>query len=216
MSLWIFLRTADKLPLRRGRNKSAFEDHISDPNMGSPFGPSSEYMFVPVIYEPTSNINKVTHKRVPFQTAGVDQDYRGKYVDPNWVIGWDVVPTNITEARQEKKSRLYAAARGALDEGFVTGGFQFPFTEDFFSHICIRKLWMDGAIADGVIPANTQITFSDIHNKEVKVNLNQLQNAVNQYGKAYQLILEKRVRAEDEIEVAITPEQVDSVIWNFA
>lgn len=217
MAKFIHVVSATKTPENRGSNTTPFEDFPSNPNGGS-FGPSERTMFLAVDEPAEPVVNPILEQVTQTYTPDINGvNVRGVYVSGEdlWRFTWNVIAQNIEVARELKDFELQQAENAAVAVGYTVGQFVFPFTEEFFRLLADRHYWLDIAINDGEVPANTQITFSDRVGKEVSVGLTQLRNNFRQFGKEYLVIQETSVASRDRLEAANTLVQIDAVVWEL-
>jgi hypothetical protein len=220
MPEYIHLVSATKTPENRGTNPTPFEHFPSNPNdePGSSFGEAERTMFLPVYDDPAPLYDEVTEYLLPYQTPDVTGILRpGRYDAPtaSWHRGYAIAGNTLEDAREIKLYRLSEAVAAALDLGYPVSTYIFPFTEDMFTLLDNRQRWLEAAINDGTVPANTKITFSDKNGAEVSVGLAALRAHYIAYGSKYLRIFEKEVDARDAIRDALTPAAVSAVAWNF-
>lgn len=217
---WIHVITATKLPIPRGGSGSPFEIYEDgfDPNVGTPFGPDKESMFLLVSRPEQPELNAVLEQAVQQSTVGANGvSYPGEYTDPTWTVGWDVVPQDLAVSREIKTGMLYRDRDIRVDIGYeVNGGtFTFPLTEEFHALLIDRYTWLQLAVSQLAVPSNTKITFSDLANKEVSVGVDTLKTHCIQFGISYLGMNEKVVKARASIAAAETVSQVNAVTWTF-
>lgn len=217
MQEWAHVITATKVPkVRTGGSIFEFYENGFDPNDGTPFGPDKETMFLPVVRNDPPAINPVLEVVELIKTEGDGgQDWSGHYVDPSWIVEYQVVPQTLEESRRVKTEMLASDRDVAIAGGYVVGPFNFPLTEHFFRLLADRLRWLEDAIAALEVPSNTKLTFSDLGDKEVSVGYDSLKNHFVLFGKNYLGIYEKEVAARKDIAEATTIQDVAAVIWNF-
>lgn len=218
MIKWIHVVTDSKLPTVRGGQSSVYElyEEGFNPNVDTPFGPDKETMFLPVISPAAPIVNEVIEQVVHVMTTGEGgQQYHGEYLDPEWVQSWSVVPQELEMSRELKKLMLDVDRDAFVATGYAVGPFAFPLTEHFFRLLADRLKWLEEAVSALEVPSNTQLTFSDLADKEVSVGLDTLRAHFIGFGKEYLGMYETVVAAADEIKEATTPAQVNVVTWNF-
>lgn len=218
MKEWVFVRTATKAPAIRTNRTSPFETFgdVVDPNDGTGFGPGEDFMFIPVVRDIEPSIDPVLEQLSPYETTGdVGGVYEGKYIAPDWVVGWDILPQDLSASKEVQLENLNNAHSLAIETGYLVGQYEFPFTESFFGRLATRLYWMENAIEKGTIPASREITFSDKNGKEVQVTAAQLQSHFAAYGNEFMTISEKEVAARSAIAAATTIQEVDAVSWSF-
>jgi hypothetical protein len=220
MQEWIHVITASKLPVPRGSGNSPFEQYADgfDPNVGTPFGPDKESMFLPVSRPAAPVVNEVLLKVVQQSTVGANGiAYPGEYTDPTWTVGWDELPQDLAVSKSAKTAQLYKARDTHVATGYQVGNgtFRFPLTEDFHKVLLDRYNWLNLAVSQLAVPSNTKITFSDLNDKEVSVGVDTLKTHCIQFGIAYLGMNEKVVKARASIVAAATPAAVNAVTWTF-
>lgn len=212
MKEWIHVITETKVPeIRTGNSVFEFYDDAFDPNVGTPFGPDKETMFLPVTRSAVPAINPVLERVELYKTAGHD----GHYVDPDWMVEYQVLPQILDESKRIQTERLASDRDVAIAGGYQVGPFSFPLTEHFFRLLADRLRWLEEAIAALEVQPNTQLTFSDLGDLEVSVGYDSLKNHFVLFGKTYLGIYEKEVAARKEIAEAATIQDVDAVSWTF-
>lgn len=221
MKEWIHVITSSKLPIPRGYPPQVFhhyEDNI-DPNVGTPFGPDKETMFLTVTRVPQPVVNEVLLKVVQQTTVGADGiAYSGEFTDPTWTVGWDELPQDLAVSKSVKTAQLYKARDLHVATGYKVGNgtFIFPLTDGFLSLLHERYALLNLMVSQLAVPSNTKITFSDLSDKEVSVGVDTLRTHTIDFAKAYLGMNEKVVKARASITAATTPTTVDAVTWNFA
>lgn len=218
MPKFIHVISATKIPENRGSNTTPFEDFPSNPNDDVTFGPSQRTMFLSVDEPAAPVVNPILEQVNDTFTPDVNGvDVRGVYVggEDLWRFTWDVVPQDLEVAREIKQLELDQAENAAVAVGYTVGQFVFAFTENFFILLADRHYWLDIAITDGEVPANTEITFSDRTGKEVSVGLATLRSHFRQFGREYLTIQETSVASRDRLEAATTLAEIDAVTWSL-
>jgi hypothetical protein len=220
MQEWIHVVTATKLPIPRGFPPQVFhqyEDGV-DPNVGTPFGPDKETMFLLVSRPEMPVVNEVLLKVVQQATVGADGvSYPGQYTDPTWTVGWDQLPQDLAVSKSLKSSQLYKARDTYVAAGYKVGNgtFIFPLTDSFLSLLHERYSLLTLMVNQLAVPSNSKITFSDLSDKEVSVGVDTLRDHTVNFAKAYLLMNEKVVKARAGIVAATTPAAVAAVTWTF-
>lgn len=215
---WIHVVTASKLPIPRSGQASVFENYDDgfDPNVGTPFGPDKESMFLPVVSPTAPSVNDILEQSAKVQTTGADgHEYHGEFIDPEWVQSWQTLPQDIETSRELKTALLESDRDVFVADGYSVGPFSFPLTEHFFRLLADRLKWLEEAIAALEVPSNTNLTFSDLADKEVSVGVDTLRSHFISFGKDYLGMYEKDVTARDAIKAAADVNMVNAVTWSF-
>lgn len=218
MATYIHVITATKVPQNRGSDSTPFSEYASDPNASSAFGPDQDTMFLPVEDSAQPVVNEILLNVVRVLTqSDLGADVHGEYIsgDEVWRKTWTTEAQDLETARSLKEFELQESEDAAVAVGYTVGQFVFPFVEEFFRLLADRHYWLDIAITDGAVPANTEITFSDRQGKEVSVGLATLRNNFRQFGKEYLIIQEKTVSAGDALEASTTLAEIDAVTWSM-
>ena len=218
MAKFIHVISATKVPENRGSNTNPFEDFPSNPNDDVTFGPSQRTMFLSVDEPAAPVVNPILEQVTPTYTPDVNGvNVRGVYVSGEdlWRFTWTTSAQELETARSIKHLELEQNESDAVAVGYTVGQFVFPYTEEFFRLLADRHYWLDIAITDGEVPANTQITFSDRTEKEVSVGLTTLRNNFRTFGKEYLIIQETSVASFDRLEAASTLTEIDAIVWEL-
>lgn len=222
---WIHLITATKTPQNRGSNNTPFENYPDgfDPNPGNGFGPGETHQFLPVTRNAEPTIaNPVLQKAVKATTQsdqGVDIDGAyvtpGTYADGDWIVSYTVTDQDLDVSKTLKKEELSADKLTTLSAGYTIGQYNLAFTEEVFAALTSRKTFMSNALLEGDIIGTDTIVLQDANGRKVQLTNAQLQNHYSLYGLAFTDIDGIEIAAEEEIDDATTPAQVDTVTWNF-
>lgn len=218
MAKYIHVVSATKTPENRGSSGTPFEEWATDPNLNPAFGPGERTMFLLVEEPAAQTVNPVLVKLVTTYTDDIaGKRVRGEYIpgDEVWRFTWTEEPQDLEAAKAIQKAALLEDQAAKFAEGYIVGGFTFPFTEDFFQLLQTRYAMLNHAITRNDVPGDTKMTFADRNGKEVKQTLAQLGASYSAYGVAYLTIFEKEVTARSSIEDATTPAEVDAVTWSF-
>jgi len=224
MSEWIIVRADDHRPHPIGSNASPFRVYAegSNPNAsGTPIDNGVTLVYLPVLRlaEPVApEINPVTEQAQQQSTVGDnDVSYPGAFAAPNWVVGWDIIPQDISVSRMIKTAQLNAARDARVTQGYELdgGNFPVPLTEDMGVKLAYEADQFEKAVQSGDIPATTPIQFFGAGGQAIELGVESLRAHSTMFYLTRKQLNADYMAAVNAINAAETPVLVDAVAWEF-
>lgn len=222
MQEFIHVTSGTHIPTLLGSSTTPFKFYPDglDPNDGTPFGEEHDTMYLPVVRPAAPTVeNPVLEKAVQQQTAGTDGVlYPGAYYAPNWVVGYDLVPQALDEAKRIKAHMLDQARDVRVNAGFALQNgetIMLPLDETFLSKLQGSLSWLENAVSQLIVDSTYDITFSGVNDVKVPLGLVSLRTVVASFGLAYYGMNAEYVAARAAISTAEDIAAVDAVAWEF-
>lgn len=223
MPKYIHVTTTTKLP-KELNGRTAYRD--LDPvlnnvnGINTPFGEHAATMFLLVVSPAPPAFDPLTEAIQSTFTVGADgKTYRGAYVAPNWVEGFNIVPKALEDARSDRLTQLDADYQAAIEAGYTVPASNPPvvlgFDDEFYQKLASHLTMVNNGVSAGLITTSTVIHFSDIADRDVSPTVAQVRSTLGNYAQARFVNYHKYVIAKGQLVAATTLSGINSVVWSF-